>query len=69
MYKYRKVLFPTNDNQYPTLFLNESNIYWLIDKQGCLTGDGFDGKEDVLKYYPNAKLDDAEFVVEVGKGL
>ncbi len=57
MDKYRKVLFPTNDNIYPTLFLRQDGIYILIDVNGYLTGDGFDGKEDVLKYYPNAKLD------------
>jgi hypothetical protein len=57
MNKYRKVLFPTNDKKYPTLFLREDGIYILIDTNGNLTGDGFDSKENVLKYFPKAELE------------
>ena len=58
MKKYRKVLFNTNDKTYPTLILRNDGIYTLVDKDGHLTGDGFDGKEDVLKHFPNADLYD-----------
>jgi hypothetical protein len=56
MNKYRKVLFNTNDRKYPTLFLRGDGIYILIDKEGNLTGDGFDGVDHVLKYFPKAEL-------------
>jgi len=54
--KYRKVLFNTNDKKYPTLFLREDGVYILIDEYGNLTGDGFDGVADVLKYFPQADI-------------
>ena len=56
MNKYRKVLFSTNDTKYPTLFLREDGVYILIDRHGNLTGDGFHGIDDVLKYFPNADI-------------
>jgi hypothetical protein len=55
-HKYRKVLFNTNDRQYPFLFKREDNIYILIDSNGKLSGDGFDSVEHVLKYFPKAEL-------------
>jgi hypothetical protein len=57
MNKYRKALFITNDRKYPYLFLREDGIYSLIQEDGTLSGDGFDGKADVLKYFPNSILD------------
>ena len=57
MNKYRKALFITNDRKYPYLFLREDGIYSLIKEDGTLSGDGFDTKEDVLKYFPNAVID------------
>jgi hypothetical protein len=57
MNKYRKALFITNDRQYPYLFLREDGIYSLIQADGTLSGDGFNGKMEVLKYFPNAVID------------
>jgi hypothetical protein len=57
MNKYRKALFITNDRQYPYLFLREDGVYSLIQADGTLSGDGFDGKMEVLKYFPNAVID------------
>lgn len=55
--KYRKALFATNDRKYPYLFLMEDDVtYMLIKADGTLTGDAFDGREDVLKYFPQAEL-------------
>ena len=56
MEKYRKVLFNTNDKSYPYLFLMDDGMYKLIKADGTLSGDGFDSKEDVLKYFPKAEL-------------
>jgi hypothetical protein len=50
--KYRKVLFATNDKQYPYLFLREDGIYSLICADNTLSGDGFYSQEDVLKHFP-----------------
>lgn len=50
--KYRKALFQTFDSKYPTLFLRDDGMYILIDNEGNLSGDGFDGREHVLKYFP-----------------
>jgi hypothetical protein len=57
MNKYRKALYITNDGKYPYLFLREDGIYSLIQADGTLSGDGFDDKVEVLKYFPNAVLD------------
>jgi len=57
MNKYRKALYITNDGKYPYLFLREDGIYSLIKADGTLSGDGFDDKIEVLKYFPNAVLD------------
>lgn len=61
--KYRKVLFNTNDKKYPLLFLREDGIYQLICADGTLSGDGFDGKDDVLKYFPKSELNVIEETV------
>ena len=52
----RKALFQTNDKQYPLLFLQDNGRYELIKADGTLTGDWFDGVDDVLKYFPKAEL-------------
>lgn len=57
MGKYRKVLFITNDRQYPYLFLREDGYYVLIANDNTLSGDAFDSKEHVLKYFPKADLE------------
>lgn len=54
--KYRKALFQTFDSKYPTLFLRDDGMYILIDNEGNLSGDGFDGREHVLKYFPKANV-------------
>lgn len=58
MDKYRKALFNTNDRQYPFLFLRDDGIFTLISADGTLTGDGFDSVEMVLKYFPEADLEE-----------
>jgi len=44
-----QVLIPTENSRYPFLIktLDERGIdcYWLVDKEGKLTGDGFDASE------------------------
>lgn len=57
MDKYRKALFSTNDKKYPFLFLRNDGIYTLICADGTLSGDGFETKEEVLKYFPHSLLD------------
>lgn len=52
----RKVIFSTNDTEYPTLIKRDDNSYVLIDKDGKLTGDGFFDDANVLKYFPKADL-------------
>jgi hypothetical protein len=58
MDKYRKALFNTNDREYPFLFLRNDGIYTLINADGTLTGDGFDGVDEVLKYFPETDLEE-----------
>jgi hypothetical protein len=54
--KDRKVLFATNDNKYPWLFLNDDGRFLLIKKDGTLTGDGYFGVEDALLHFPKADI-------------
>jgi hypothetical protein len=58
MDKYRKALFNTNERDYPFLFLGNDGTFTLIRADGTLTGDGFDSVEMVLKYLPNADLEE-----------
>lgn len=52
----RKIIFPTNDYQYPTLIKRDDDSYVLLYKDGTMTGDGYSDDADVLKSFPNADL-------------
>jgi hypothetical protein len=53
----KKVLFQTNDNKYPFVFLQNDGTYHIIKVNGTLTGDVFDSKEEVLIHFPKADLE------------